>query len=71
MWAAKLNWYGDRVGKYHWFEPECGEPGTLYRAECSVGVRIYNFDYDDSKRTQPRHADRCRRCVAALTRREG
>ena len=71
MWAAQTNWRRERIGKYHWFKKEVPvEPGSMRGALCDPSIRIYPAEFIHSKRKQPRHADRCKRCAAALERRK-
>ena len=53
-------------GKYHWFEYNISNYN--YRAAC--GEREEYLGRGWLRRDQPRHADRCKRCVAALERRK-
>ena len=71
MWARQTNWDWEGVGKYHWFEAEAKAESSMYASLCKANVRLYGYQVEHTERKQPRHADRCKRCVAALTRREG
>ena len=70
MWACQHNWMGTLVGKYHWFEAETKDEFSMFSPLCKTNVRMYRSGVMFSKRKQPRHADRCKRCVAALERRK-
>ena len=71
MWARRTDWNWKPVGKYHWFEPSRRINETsLLLAECGRELRMYLGEFNRTKRQQPRHADRCKRCVAALERRK-
>ena len=70
MWARKTTWFGESHGKYHWFRKEARDPGSMRAALCDPGVRMYPGAYSINRRKQPRRADRCKRCVAALERRK-
>ena len=70
MWACQSNWYKRRVGKYHWFEKETKREDSMHAALCDANYRIYPGTFLRTKRAVPRHADRCKRCVAVLKRRE-
>ena len=66
MWACQSNWYENRIGKYHWFEAESNDKNSMFAPLCKTNVRLYWYGVRSTERTQPRHADRCKRCVAVL-----
>lgn len=55
-------------GKYHWYD----EPMPLggRQGACHVAGTMHRWMYGYEERERPRNKDRCKRCVAALARRE-
>ena len=71
MWAKQLDYCGKPIGKYHWFAEDRFRK-DFFRASCndSWGEWYLTVSWGYVCAKQPRHKDRCKRCVAALKRRE-
>ena len=72
MWARAYLTETKR-SKHHYYTPPVVEGCHGYamtRPLCGGGLRLYNYWLWENGVRQPRHADRCKRCVAALERRE-
>ena len=65
MWARDVFW----SKKYHWYEA-VGYPRLQPLCQNPNVPTMNTWLYAETFRKQPRHADRCKRCVAALERRK-
>ena len=65
MWARFEMWPRAET-KFHWYAYE----GNKYRKTCSPRFCVTNIGGGWTTRERPRCADRCKRCVAVLERRE-
>lgn len=73
MWARiEESFWIPRTGKYHWYDTT--RPGRAVNCEvsalCGTGLEFFNSWLWNSEIAAPHHANRCKRCVAALARRE-
>ena len=70
MWARESDCWGRT--KFHWFERKASYSPEFFRPLCNENSPVWEGYMDGVMicRRQPRKADRCKRCIAALARRE-